>query len=61
MSVKEEEMNDIALNGIERVVMDEVKAFFSNPENEKKFQEWKRRRECEKKKTKRCSSQYGTT
>lgn len=54
-------MNDIALNGIERVVMDEVKAFFSNPENEKKFQEWKRRRECEKKKTKRCSSQYGTT
>lgn len=45
-------MNDIALNGIERVVMDEVKAFFSNPENEKKFQEWQRRRECEKKQRK---------
>lgn len=54
-------MNDIALNGMERVVLDEVKAFFSNPENEKKFQEWKRRRECKKKESKKSLTQYGTT
>lgn len=44
-------MDNIAMDGMARIVIEEMIAFFAIPENEKKFEEWKKRRDTSDGKT----------
>lgn len=54
MAIEKVETNELKMSPIQtyltaRALIDPILSFYENPENEKKFEEWKKKRDSEKK------------